>query len=272
MAYGVAMMPLSGKLEDSTLPQNHEDQLQLGIRIITSAFTGRMRSLEQEIAGLKFTNEEQRHKVTLMSKKSSSLEMELVECQQRSHQLQEENKELFKTVETLRKQISRLDNLKAAVLSSIQEESMQDDSIDGSRVLMNEEYLRNATPVTASQYGRDQQSTIMAQPTQRLAQVRSFGGQMSQDNQRGDSGAAVGSPGNQTDPTSPIIDGKAFFRHARGQLSYESFNSFLASIKRLNNQQQTREETLEEASRIFGPNHTELYKDFEALLTRHAMV
>merc|ERR1719161_1768980 len=51
----------------------------------------------------------------------------------------------------------------------------------------------------------------------------------------------------------PMVDGKQFFRNARSQLSYEAFNEFLANIKRLNNQQQTREETLEVARGIFGP-------------------
>merc|ERR1740138_1653414 len=49
-----------------------------------------------------------------------------------------------------------------------------------------------------------------------------------------------------------VVDGKQFFREARNNLSYEAFNDFLSSIKRLNNQQQTREETLQEARRIFG--------------------
>merc|ERR1712130_719437 len=68
-----------------------------------------------------------------------------------------------------------------------------------------------------------------------------------------------------------VIDGKQFFRQARSQLSYESFNLFLASIKRMNNQQQSREDTLEEARRIFGPDLQSLYQDFEALLSRSGM-
>merc|ERR1711953_1449612 len=72
-------------------------------------------------------------------------------------------------------------------------------------------------------------------------------------------------------PGSPQIDGKAFFRTARGKLSSEAFNQFLASIKRLNSQQQTREDTLDEARRIFGPELQDLYKDFENLLNRHNM-
>merc|ERR1719350_508708 len=111
---------------EGTLPQDHEDQLQLGVRIITSAFQNKMNSLEQEIRGLRLTCEEQRSNVTGLQKKNSSLEVELVESHQRAQQLAEENKELFKTVGNLRKQISRLENLKQAVMSSIQDDQAQE--------------------------------------------------------------------------------------------------------------------------------------------------
>lgn len=35
-------------------------------------------------------------------------------------------------------------------------------------------------------------------------------------------------------------------------MSYENFNQFLSNIKKLNNQQQDREETLRNAQRLFG--------------------
>jgi len=78
-------------------------------------------------------------------------------------------------------------------------------------------------------------------------------------------GAAGGGGGGQA------VDSKQFFRTARSVLSYEGFNEFLANIKRLNNQQQSREETLEQARRIFGPEHRHLHQEFEQLLSRHAM-
>merc|ERR1719235_1405759 len=87
----------------------------------------------------------------------------------------------------------------------------------------------------------------------------------------GPGGGPLAGGGAQASPSSPVIDGKQFFRQARSKLSYEAFNLFLASIKRLNNQQQSREETLEEARRIFGPEHQDLYRDFESLLNRHGM-
>merc|ERR1711879_1002412 len=56
----------------------------------------------------------------------------------------------------------------------------------------------------------------------------------------------------QAQATETVVDGKQFFRQARSHLSYEAFNEFLASIKNLNNQSQTRQQTLDEARQIFG--------------------
>ncbi|KAE8680299.1 Tetratricopeptide repeat-like superfamily protein isoform 1 [Hibiscus syriacus] len=67
---------------------------------------------------------------------------------------------------------------------------------------------------------------------------------------------------------SPRIDGKEFFRQARSQLSYEQFSAFLANIKELNAQKQTREETLRKAEEIFGAENKDLFISFQGLLNR----
>merc|ERR1719316_625926 len=112
-----------------------------------------MQSLEQEIRGLRLTTEEQREKLTALQKKNSTLEVELVESHQRSQQLAEENKELFKTVGSLRKQIGRLEHLKAAVLSSIQDDHEKEAEMGDTRALMSDDYIRQATPLTAQSLG-----------------------------------------------------------------------------------------------------------------------
>jgi len=277
------MMAFSG-VGEGPLPQEHEDQLQLGIRIITSAFSNKMHSLEQEIRGLRLTCEEQRGNVAGLQKKNSSLEVELVESHQRAQQLAEENKELFKTVNSLRKQISRLEHLKQAVLSSIQDDQNQEagEPYD-TKVLMSEEYMKGAMPLTAAEMGYNgypgvqrnmgqlpMSSQVTPQPpppppmhADVHAQYQSQGPLQYE--------PVVGQSGPAATLGSPAVDGKQFFQQARSRLSYEAFNLFLASIKRLNNQQQSREETLEEARRIFGPELQDLYKDFENLLNRHGM-
>ncbi|XP_010531984.1 PREDICTED: uncharacterized protein At4g15545-like [Tarenaya hassleriana] len=68
----------------------------------------------------------------------------------------------------------------------------------------------------------------------------------------------------------PRMDGKEFFRQARSRLSYEQFSAFLANIKELNAQKQTREETLRKAEEIFGTENKDLYLSFQGLLNRNA--
>lgn len=261
------------KIGDGTLPQDHEDQLQLGIRIIQSAFANKMQSLEQEIRGLRLTCEEQRANVAALQKKNSALEVELVESHQRSQQLAEENKELFKTVGSLRKQIGRLEHLKAAVMSSIQDDAEKEAEIGDTRGFMSDEYLRSATPITSAELGYSQMPPA-SRPIAREAPFASYTGPS--DSGRVPGGlagglAASGGGGGGGIGNSPPVDGKAFFRQARLKLQHEAFNQFLASIKRLNNQEQTREETLDGARRLFGPENNDLYADFENLLNRQGM-
>ena len=57
-------------------------------------------------------------------------EVELVEGHQKAQQLAEENKELFKTVQQLRRQLQRLEGLKKRVLESISDEQSVETSED----------------------------------------------------------------------------------------------------------------------------------------------
>ncbi|SBS83749.1 hypothetical protein PMALA_007830 [Plasmodium malariae] len=65
-------------------------------------------------------------------------------------------------------------------------------------------------------------------------------------------------------------DGRAFFRNARSRLTYEQFNQFLSNIKKLNNHQQKREETLKKAQAIFGEANSDLYEEFKVLISKHS--
>ncbi|CAH8381187.1 unnamed protein product [Eruca vesicaria subsp. sativa] len=84
------------------------------------------------------------------------------------------------------------------------------------------------------------------------------------------SSAANSPPRNRTLPArTPRMDGKEFFRQARSRLSYEQFSAFLANIKELNAQKQTREETLRKADEIFGEDNKDLYLSFQGLINRN---
>mmetsp|Transcript_28448 Transcript_28448/g.51410 ORF Transcript_28448/g.51410 Transcript_28448/m.51410 type:complete len:297 (+) Transcript_28448:81-971(+) len=269
--------------------EDHQDQMALGIRIITTAFQKKVDNLETEIKRLKLTCEEQKANVASLQRKNSALEVELVESHQRSQQLADENKELFKTVGSLRKQIARLESLKQAVMYSMQDDQAQEAELGDAKVLMSDDFLTGVTPLTAAEmgYGPPTRREMMdrtdrqmspsrpeqqgyRQPEAPPMQAYQFEPAAAERQQPFSREARPSAP--SASPSSPVVDGKAFFRHARSRLSYEAFNLFLASIKRLNNQQQTREETLDEARRIFGAEMADLYKDFEALLNRHGML
>lgn len=84
------------------------------------------------------------------------------------------------------------------------------------------------------------------------------------------SSAANSPPRGRPNPArTPRIDGKEFFRQARSRLSYEQFSAFLANIKELNAQKQSREETLIKTEEIFGTENKDLYISFQGLLNRN---
>lgn len=249
----------------SWLPEQHEEQLQLSFRIIENAFKGKVHGLEQEVRALRLTNEDHSSQLSGLKKKNSNLECELLESHQRSQQLAEENKELFKTVSQLKKQISRLEELKKKVLTSLNDTENQMSEDHNSAVYMNDEYLRSAVPMTAG-LGGNRGGPYPAADTYR-ADIDT--NRASPKPQSEGSYALSGLPSQEADAQGSV-DGRMFFRSARARLSYEAFNAFLANIKRLNNHQQTRDETLAEAEKIFGPDHKDLYRDFVQLLNRHA--
>jgi regulator of replication initiation timing len=247
-----------------SLPHDHEEQLQLGHRIIQGAFHGHKSKLENEVRVLTTQVTEFKEKMSALQKKNSSLEVELVESHQRSQQLAEENKELFKTVGNLRKQIGRLEHLKAAVMSSIQDDHEKEVEMGETRALMTDTHLHSSVPLTAHAMGAAPMGGSY-QPM--MSSMYTHGLGLAAEPRELMTSQGLASPA----PATPApIDGKAFFRQARGRLSHEAFNQFLASIKRLNNQQQTREDTLNDARTLFGPEHNDLYVNFENLLNSQA--
>lgn len=261
-------------LTSNVLPDAHEDQLQVGWRMVQSAFTGKVAAMEQELRNLKVSCEEQKGQAGSLQRKNSSLEAELQESNQRGGQLADENKELFKTVQQLRRQLMKLEGLKKKVLDSVTDE--QFDHEDARHYMRQEAAALPATAASLQSDGRGVGAGAWPSSAS-LDTGRATAGveQTSSPRLRSAWSTPAPAPGSQTSPggeeaiASAVVDGKQFFRQARTSLSYEAFNEFLANIKQLNNQQQSREETLEQARRIFGPELQHLYREFEQLLNRH---
>ncbi|XP_020588895.1 uncharacterized protein At4g15545-like [Phalaenopsis equestris] len=83
------------------------------------------------------------------------------------------------------------------------------------------------------------------------------------------SSAANSPPKGRSLPGRTRVDGKEFFRLAKNRLSYEQFAAFLANIKELNAQRQSREETSKKAEEIFGVENKDLFLLFQGLLNRN---
>jgi len=272
------------------LPEQHEDQLQLGFRMIQNAFSSKVQNLENELRGLRMSCDEQKGQAKRLHQRNSALEGELVEGHQRCQALNDENKELFKTVQNLQRQLQRLEGLKKKVLDTISDDASADYSAESeeARLAMRDDYLQSSLPLTMGALQNEQKPVSPAPNSSwggnRAAPPASLpGGGMAMamgtaPGPSNSSSRAASPPHSSMQPQQPqggpapaVVDGKQFFRQARSQLSYEGFNEFLANIKRLNNQQQSREETLEEARRIFGPDLQNLYHEFELLLSRQAV-
>ncbi|SBS83740.1 conserved Plasmodium protein, unknown function [Plasmodium malariae] len=121
-------MSNAGTTDLSWLPSDADEQLALGFKIVTNAYKTRVTSQEAEIRSLKGQLTEKLEQLSSIQKKYSNLEVQLIESTQRGNQLADENKQLITTIKKLNRDIDRLENLKKAVLNSIQEEHEVEDS------------------------------------------------------------------------------------------------------------------------------------------------
>lgn len=249
-------MANTGTTDLSWLPSDADEQLALGFKIVTNAYKTRVNSQEAEIRSLKGHLSEKQEQLSSIQKKYSNLEVQLIEATQRGNQLADENKQLINTIKKLNRDIDRLENLKKAVLNSIQEEHDVDDT---HKYYSADDMLQTTAPRTMLEINGNADACqniinkIVNSDTQNIING-SF------------NTANLGniSLGDKT------TDGRAFFRTARNRLSYEQFNLFLSNIKKLNNHQQKREETLKKAQSIFGDANADLYEEFKVLISKHS--
>ncbi|CAG8684039.1 10526_t:CDS:2, partial [Ambispora leptoticha] len=75
----------------------------------------------------------------------------------------------------------------------------------------------------------------------------------------------IGGISKQTQSSNNTVDGREFFRRARGLLTNEEFNSLLSNVKAYNNRQQSRRQTLDNIRGLLGTRHRELYEQFVKL-------
>lgn len=259
------------------MPQGHEDQLELGFQIIRNAYTRQTQNLNIELRSLEKISEEKTKTLDNLVTKEQQKKGKMAEIQQRITQLSDENKHLVNTLSQLRKQVARLESLKKAVLSTLQEETSQGLDDPNENFYMQEDFFKTVTPYTLSALqGQPVPVHTHATSQRQLNQNNSTGSlprtTIPANHNSGGGSSAYGGAGadDSFGAGGMAVDGKQFFRQARGVLSQEDFNVFLGNIKQLNNNRMTNEECLMQAQQIFGPANAHLYNTFEQLLSRHS--
>ncbi|VWU50798.1 conserved protein, unknown function [Hepatocystis sp. ex Piliocolobus tephrosceles] len=249
-------MSNTGATDLNWLPSDADEQLALGFKIITNAYKTRVTSQEAEIRSLKAQLGEKIEQLSSIQKKYSNLEVQLIEATQRGNQLSDENKQLISTIKKLNRDIDRLENLKKAVLNSIQEEHDIDDT---HKYYSADDMLQTTAPRTMLEInGNDDSCQTLLNKLVNSDTTSIINGNF---NAPHTENASISEKNN---------DGRTFFRNARTRLTYEQFNLFLNNIKKLNNNQQNRDETLKKAQAIFGDSNVDLYEEFKVLISKHS--
>ncbi|CAA7056731.1 unnamed protein product [Microthlaspi erraticum] len=291
----------------SVIPMDPFEQLDLARKITSMAIASRVTNLDSEVVELRRNLQDKESVVRELEEKASRLERDCREADSRLKIVLEDNMNLTKekdslamAVTKLNRDLAKLETFKRQLIKSLSDESGQqtepvdirtcDQSVHGSypgkdertnSIVEASKYTGNkfsmtpylsprltptATPkiistsVSPRGYGSPKRASGAVSPTKTTIWYPS-----SQQ-----SSAANSPPRNRTLPArTPRMDGKEFFRQARSRLSYEQFSAFLANIKELNAQKQTREETLRKADEIFGEDNKDLYLSFQGLLNRN---
>ncbi|KAK1408116.1 hypothetical protein QVD17_39750 [Tagetes erecta] len=252
------------------LPCDPFEQLNFAHKITSIALSTRISDLESELLLLR---DEVKKDVVVSDLQAqikslkASLSYVLDELSRANHEkeiLLKENESLSEQAEKLNHDVVKLEGVKKTLKMSFQE---NDETTSSS----------SATPITTSR-PRASLGLLLASETRTpptspkrrstpLSPTRfsvSFATTRSFVDQSSISSSATSSPYHATSG----VDGKEFFRQVRGRLSYDQFSAFLANVKDLNSNKQTKEDTLRKANDIFGPKNKDLYVLFEGLITR----
>eukprot|EP00002_Diphylleia_rotans_P029920 TRINITY_DN6115_c0_g1_i1.p1 TRINITY_DN6115_c0_g1~~TRINITY_DN6115_c0_g1_i1.p1 ORF type:complete len:332 (-),score=83.40 TRINITY_DN6115_c0_g1_i1:281-1276(-) len=307
-----------------------EDQLEAAFRLVRAAFRKKAAVLESELNAKKTELQDKDSEIAGYIRRINKLESELQEQKDKSNQalddlsrITNENLELNQTVRKLRKDLSKLQSFKKAILETLTDE----DATHAERAHERDRVFSSATSPTSTVVLSNAHHLDPYNPTSStLASSRSFvrptnveesnhyrnieihgGSSVTPSNvQRSAAPTPVdafrmASPAPLSKPVatpsaasreSPLNvgptpqrdyaseshgssgslaqeKGKQYFQKVRSQLKPDQFTQFLNIVKKLNTQQQTREQTLVEVAELFGHEHHELYTSFRNLLTHH---
>ncbi|EUD67967.1 hypothetical protein C922_01579 [Plasmodium inui San Antonio 1] len=251
-------MSNTGTTDLSWLPSDADEQLALGFKIVTNAYKTRVTSQEAEIRSLKGQLTEKLEQLSSIQKKYSNLEVQLIESTQRGNQLADENKQLITTIKKL---TYHRDCTKNKYVANVFHHGKEKELLFffHKRYYSADDMLQTTAPRTMLEINGNEDScqTLINKIVNSDAH-NIINGNFNTPYM------GAGSSGEKN------TDGRAFFRNARSRLTYEQFNQFLSNIKKLNNHQQKREETLKKAQVIFGETNSDLYEEFKVLISKHS--
>ncbi len=242
------------------MPDESEEKIQYGFRLILEAHRGRSLTSDNEIRSLRQTIEELKAANATLSKKCAAAEREIMEQQHRNQLLSKDNDNLSLTNRQLLQRVEKYKRLQQTFSEALENSGHEEDITP--IALMSGEY--RAPPAGAS-YGSNASTTSLPTPTA-LASVAPTSMPPAQMSPKTTTERPA-SGGGKFDSAGK--DGKQFFRVVRTRLPFESFNAFLTIIKKLNAHEYSRETAVEEAKKIFGTENQDLLGDFQSLISRH---
>ncbi|KAL8162100.1 hypothetical protein V2J09_013589 [Rumex salicifolius] len=280
------------------IPTDAYEQLDLARKLTSMAIASRVSNLESETALLRRNMSEKDRLIRQLEERASHLEKNFQEAESRLKPVLDENVKLAQerdslsaTVKKLTRDLSKLETFKRQLMKSLSEDASPTETVDigtydqsvsraypdtakpvGQRFSTTPYHITPrltpiGTPKIVSAVGSPQKTSGSTTPKLQYEKKVSFSPWIPSSQQ---SSAANSPPrARQLSGRPPKLDGKEFFRQARSRLSYEQFSAFLANIKDLNAQKQSREETLKKAEDIFGAENKDLYLSFQGLISRN---
>ncbi len=255
-----------------SLPDESEEKMQYAFRMMMDAHRSKTMTSENEIRSLRASIEELRVANANLTKKFQSAEREIMDQQHRSQVLQKENETLAMANRQLLQRCEKYKRIQQTFSEALENSGHEDDlsGFAGLTTTNSGEYRPTSTTSYSSSASLPAVMTTNSSAGS-SGIVSSVVPPLSSMSPKTTAGAPA-----TTGPAQPSSgfdsngkDGKQFFRIVRTRLPFESFNSFLTVIKKLNSHEYTRDVAVEEAKKIFGAENADLLGDFQALISRH---
>ncbi|KAJ8542752.1 hypothetical protein K7X08_005275 [Anisodus acutangulus] len=278
----------------SIIPTDPYDQLDLARKITSMAIASRVTNLESEMGRLRQKLNDKDRLILNLEDKGLSETTSLPPKSEGTDKmkLSKERDNLAFTAKKLGRDLAKLETFKRQLMQSLSDDdSSQTETVD---IGTYDQSVHKSYPLkeevngytvhhsfSGSMDGRGSHGDAPKQASQRFSSPyitprltptdtpKITSASVSPRRYSAASSAANSPPRARPKPAqTPRADGKEFFRQARSRLSYEQFSAFLANIKELNAQKQSREETLKKAEEIFGTDNQDLYLSFQGMLNR----